>query len=83
MIDSENTLLKNLIKIKKISDKNVVKLTNAVAKEIRLSITNNDFETAIELINKNNYQDKLVKTIELIRENQNFLNLLNFIVQNI
>ena len=83
VIDSENTLLKNLIKIKKISDKNVVKLTNAVAKEIRLSITNNDFETAVELINKNNYQDKLVKTIELIHENQNFLNLLDSIVQSI
>ena len=83
IVNSENSILKNLIKIKKISDKNTLKTTNSTIKNIRSSIINNDLQLATDLIINNNYQDKLAKTLELIQENQKFLVLLNSIIQNI
>ncbi len=83
IVNSENSILKNLIKIKKISDKNTLKTTNSTIKNIRSSIINNDLQLATDLIINNNYQDKLAKTLELIQENQRFLVLLNSIIQNI
>lgn len=83
IINSESSILKNLIKIKKISNKNTLKTTNSMIKNIRSSIIDNDLQLATDLIINNNYQDKLVKTLELIQENQKFLVLLNSIIQNI
>ena len=82
-IDNENSIFKNLIKIKKIADKKTVKSINTTIEEIKINIAGGNLKIASDLIIENNYQDKFVKTIELINENQKFLDLLDLIIKNI
>lgn len=83
IIDNESSIFKNLIKVKKISDKKTIKSTNLIVKKIRTNIINNELETAIKLIIENNYQEKLTKTLNALEKNQEFLIFLSSIVENI
>lgn len=83
IIDTKTTVLKDLIKIEKISDKNKKKLIYNQINNIRSSIEKSDLEKALKFMREYGYQAKLTNTHELINYNLKFINLLKEVTNSI